>query len=60
MILIIIAAKKDTKDYDKPWKKNAKKNEKDLLEEEKPKTYLNSVYPDGKGPDADLIEGLES
>ena len=28
-------------------------------EKEKPKTYLYSVYPDGKGPDAELISSLE-
>ena len=49
-----MAAKRN---YDKPWNKNAQP--KDAPAEEKPKTFLYEMYPDGKGPDAGLIESLE-
>lgn len=45
------------KNYEKPWLKNAKTDEpKDVSDA---KTYLASCYPDGAGPDADLINMLE-
>jgi katanin p60 ATPase-containing subunit A1 len=46
------------KNYEKPWLKNAKGQE-----PEKPKdaakTFLEHHYPDGVGPDTDLINMLE-
>lgn len=46
----------DKRDYSKPWLANA--NKKKPGEEEK-KSFMKSVYPDGAGPDADLISMLE-
>ena len=51
-----MTGRKNDKKYEKPWKQNAKEEKEP---EEKPKTFLNEVYPDGKGPDAALIESLE-
>lgn len=44
-------------DYSKPWQVPAKP-QKEAAKDEKP-TYLKSVYPDGNGPDAELISMLE-
>jgi len=41
------------RDYDKPWLPPPKK------EKKKADTFLEHVYPDGEGPDADLIKMLE-
>lgn len=47
------------RDYAKPWMNGAKVHNKEQGAEEKKSTYLKSVYPDGPGPDANLIEMLE-
>lgn len=39
------------RDYDKPWLKPEKKKEAE--------TFLEHCYPNGDGPDADLIQMLE-
>jgi len=44
-------AGEDKRNYDKPWLVPKKEKE--------PQTYLESVYPDGVGPDLDLIQMLE-
>ena len=53
-----VGQKQAKQNYDKPWLKNAKGHE-----PEKPKdaakTFLEHHYPDGVGPDADLINMLE-
>jgi len=41
---------KDKRNYDKPWL---------LPEKKEPQTFLEFCYPDGVGPDADLIQMLE-
>lgn len=46
------------RNYEKPWKTEEKKDSK--KENEKAKSsYLLSVYPEGVGPDSDLIDMLE-
>lgn len=40
------AGKSDKRNYDKPWL---------LPEKKEPQTFLEFCYPDGVGPDADLI-----
>jgi len=49
------------RDYGKPWLNGAKKhNAKDVKAEgEERKSFLKFCYPDGNGPDANLIEMLE-
>lgn len=47
------------RDYAKPWMNGAKVAGKDQNGEEKKSTYLKSVYPEGPGPDSNLIEILE-
>lgn len=41
---------KDNRNYDKPWQVPPKKE---------PETFLEKCYPDGIGPDADLINMIE-
>ena len=45
------------RDYQKPWLNNAVGPNKKSPEDEK-KNFLYSIYPDGKGPDTDLINML--
>lgn len=51
--------------YEKPWMKNALTNDKKAEEqaqkdkEREKNAFLYSVYPDGNGPDVDLINGLQ-
>ncbi|KAL4497847.1 hypothetical protein ABPG72_000602 [Tetrahymena utriculariae] len=59
-------AKKDDKDkakrnYNKPWQKNAQtpQAKKKGEEVEKRQSFLNFCYPNGQGPDSDLIAMLE-
>lgn len=40
------------RNYDKPWLKPEK-------EKKEAETFLEHCYPDGVGPDADLIQALE-
>lgn len=40
------------RDYDKPWLQPKK-------ESNEPKTFLEHHYPDGAGPDVDLIQMME-
>ena len=42
--------KKNGRNYDKPWL---------LPEKKEPQTFLEFFYPDGVGPDAELIQVLE-
>jgi katanin p60 ATPase-containing subunit A1 len=42
--------KNDKRNYDKPWQVPPKKE---------PETFLEKCYPDGIGPDADLINMIE-
>jgi hypothetical protein len=44
---------KDNRNYDKPWLAPEKK------EKAEAKTYAEHVYPDGIGPDTDLINMIE-
>ena len=52
------------REYNKPWLKNANtedkiNNEKQAKEKEREKNgFLYSLYPDGNGPDTELINGL--
>ena len=49
---------KPGRNYEKAWRANAK-DPKEGGDKAKKKTFLESVYPDGNGPDADLIQALE-
>jgi len=42
------------RNYDKPWLNGLEKNK-----NSQPKTFLEHHYPDGVGPDTDLINMLE-
>ena len=61
----VINPVKDKRHYDKPWQKNANSVDKaasveQLKKEDKEKNaYLYNMYPDGNGPDAELINGLQ-
>jgi hypothetical protein len=46
------------RDYAKPWMNGVKAGGKEQNGEEKKSTYLKSVYPEGPGPDSNLIEML--
>ena len=54
---------KPKREYEKPWemneKKDKKKKNKETDDEEK-KKFLYSIYPDGKGPDSELIQNIEN
>ena len=52
---------KPVRNYEKAWRANAKdpKAEENKSKEAKAPTFLESVYPDGSGPDVDLIQALE-
>ncbi|OMJ72884.1 hypothetical protein SteCoe_28576 [Stentor coeruleus] len=52
---------KNSRNYEKPWRANAvdPKAEEKSKEQNKAGTFLESVYPDGTGPDLDLIQALE-
>jgi katanin p60 ATPase-containing subunit A1 len=43
---------KDSRNYEKPWKVPEK-------EKKEASTFLEFCYPDGAGPDIDLIQMLE-
>ncbi|CAD8093537.1 unnamed protein product [Paramecium primaurelia] len=45
------------REYDKPWKNNAVGEKKPV--EGQRKTFHDHVYPDGRGPDSDLIQMIE-
>ena len=45
-----VSGKNDKRNYDKPWQVPPKKE---------PETFLEKCYPDGIGPDADLINMIE-
>ncbi|KAM3138210.1 Katanin p60 ATPase-containing subunit A1 [Paramecium bursaria] len=52
---------KDNKNYEKPWRNNAAPGKK---QDQQPsngnkKSFHDHVYPDGRGPDSDLIQMLE-
>jgi len=48
------------RNYDKPWRANTKpEGEKPAKKGEEKSSFLESVYPDGVGPDTDLIQALE-
>jgi hypothetical protein len=49
---------KKREEYPKPWQAGAKKPKQAEDPNEK-KTYLKHCYPEGTGPDADLINMLE-
>ena len=52
---------KPSRNYEKPWAANAKDPKAEAAKSEsKATTYLESVYPDGTGPDVELIQTLES
>jgi katanin p60 ATPase-containing subunit A1 len=49
------------RNYEKPWAVNAKDPKaEEKKNEAKGNTFLESVYPDGNGPDTELIQMLES
>lgn len=52
---------KPARNYEKAWRANAKdpKAEENKNKEPKGSTFLESVYPDGVGPDTELIQTLE-
>lgn len=52
---------KPGRNYEKAWRNNAKDPKADENKNKEPKgnTFLESVYPDGAGPDTDLIQALE-
>ena len=54
---------KPKREYAKPWEINDKKDKKGRknkeLDEEK-KKFIYSIYPDGHGPDQELIENIEN
>ena len=45
-----VGGKNDKRNYDKPWQVPPKKE---------PETFLEKCYPDGIGPDAELINMIE-
>jgi katanin p60 ATPase-containing subunit A1 len=45
------------RNYDKPWVKKEKKKKKGSKDDED--SYLYHCYPDGNGPDSELIKMLE-
>jgi len=53
------------RDYPKPWKKDAidqhipNGKKKGVSEGEKKKSFLHFIYPEGSGPDSNLISMLE-
>lgn len=49
---------KGGRDYEKPWAKNAKNPNAKVVEGEEKKSFLKFCYPDGNGPDSNLIEML--
>lgn len=49
-------AAKDKRTYEKPWQVPEKKKSEVTKDTS---TFLHSVYPDGIGPDSDLIQMLE-
>ena len=52
---------KPSRNYEKPWAVNAKDPKSEASKSEsKASTFLESVYPDGTGPDVELIQTLES
>lgn len=53
------AGGKGARNYDKPWTANVKKPEEKQKTGPDAEKFLYSVYPDGKGPDSDLINMLE-
>lgn len=67
--IIYRSKEQDKRNYDKPWlggKKDVKDskgskvtNNKDQNKDNKRSAYLNHVYPDGDGPDTNLIEAIE-
>lgn len=48
------------REYEKPWKLPQKNKENQDKKKKYNSEYLYSLYPDGEGPDTDLILGLES
>ena len=52
--------KSNTRNYDKPWLNGIKTEKEAREEEEKKSKFLYHHYPDGNGPDADLIKTIES
>lgn len=50
---------KGNRQYDKPWTENARNPNSKAANTEERKTFLKSCYPDGNGPDSNLIEMLE-
>ena len=52
---------KPSRNYEKAWLKNAKdpKGEENKNKDSKALNFIDSIYPDGVGPDLDLIQALE-
>lgn len=52
-----MVSQSDKRDYEKPWQANTNKGKQD---EGDKKSFLKNRYPNGDGPDTNLIEMLEN